>query len=114
MGIDYDSLGKNIRKHRTLAELTQSKLAEMAGCSDRHIGKIEQGQNIPSLEITEAIANALNVSVDRLIHGDHSMRTDFFIQELISLTENFDGKDKLMAIEMVKALIKILRDFKTT
>lgn len=112
MSIDYAFLGKNIRKYRNLAELTQEQLAEIVGCSDRHIGKVENGQNIPSLKITAAIANALNVSVDKLIYGDLSPRADYFIQELVSLTEGFDGKDKLMAIEMMKALITVLKDFR--
>jgi len=111
MSIDYVSLGKNIRKHRNSADLTQEQLAEVVGCSDRHIGKIENGQNIPSFDVIAAIADALNVGIDRLRHGDQPECTDYFIQELVALTEHFDGKDKLMAIAMVKAIVSIIKEY---
>ena len=111
MGFNYELLGKNIRKYRLQAEYTQEELAELAGCSDRHIGKIENAQNIPSLEMAAAIADALKVDIDRLRHGDQPERTDYFIQELVSLTEGFDGKDKLMAIAMVKSVVSIMKEY---
>jgi transcriptional regulator with XRE-family HTH domain len=112
MSIDYISLGKNIKRRRVLTELTQAQLAEKVGCTDRHIGKIENGQNIPSLEIAAAIANALCVDVDQLLYGDRPECTDYFIQELVSLTEGFDGRNKLMTIAMVKALVGVIEEFK--
>ena len=111
MAIDYELLGKNIRKLRNNADYTQEQLAEIVGCSDRHIGKIEQAQNIPSFDIIAAIADALGVGIDRLRHGDLLIRTDYFIQELVSLTEDFEGKEKLMAIAMVKALVSIIKEY---
>jgi transcriptional regulator with XRE-family HTH domain len=112
MGIDYTAFGKNIRKFRAQAELTQEELSELVGCTDRHIGKIENGQNIPSLEVTVAIANALNVGIDQLLYGDLVNRTDYFIQELVSCTEGFDDKDKLTTITMIKSLTAILQEYK--
>lgn len=111
MELDYIALGKNIKKHRALAGMTQGQLAELVGCSDRHIGQIESGKNIPSLAVTVGIANALNVGIDQLVCGDLKNNTDYFIQELVSLTEGFAAKDKLMSIEMVKSLITVLKDF---
>jgi transcriptional regulator with XRE-family HTH domain len=111
MNMDYSALGKYIRKYRHLADLTQERLAEAVGCSDRHIGKIENGQNVPSLAIVVSIAAALKVDVDKLIYGEQPERTDYFIQELVSLTETFAEKDKLMAIAMVKSLVSVLSEF---
>ena len=110
--MDYITLGKNIKRFRLQAELKQEALAELVDCSARHIGKIENGQNIPSLEVTVAIANALNVGVDQLLYGDLINRTDYFIQELVSYTEGFDDKDKLTTISMIKSLTGILKEFK--
>lgn len=112
MELDYITLGKNIKKHRTLAGMTQEQLAVLVDRTDRHIGQIEKGKNTPSLAVTVAIANALNVGIDQLVYGDLDNRTDYFIQELVSLTEGFVGKEKLMSIEMVKALVAVLKDFK--
>jgi len=112
MGMDYAKLGKNIRKFRVLAELTQKQLAETVGCSDRHIGQVEIGKNIPSLEMTVAIANALNVGIDQLVYGDLYNRKDYFIEEIAALTEGFAGKDKVMAIEMTKAIVTVIKDLR--
>ena len=112
MSIDYVLLGKNIKKFRAQAALTQEALAEIVGCTDRHIGKVENGQNVPSLEVIVGIANALNVGVDQLLYGDLSNRTDYFLQELVSCIEGFDNKDKLTSLSMVKALISILQEYK--
>ena len=110
MDIDYVSLGKNIRKHRTQAGLTQRQLAEIVGCTDRHIGQIEIAKNIPSLEITVKIANALYVGVDRLLNESIENRIDSFIGEIVSLVEGFDAKDKKMAIEMTKAIVAVIKE----
>jgi len=112
MKIDYVMLGKNIRKFRLLADLTQKQLAEIVNCSTRHIGQVEIGKNIPSLEITVAIANALKVGIDQLVYSDLDNRMDYFIEELAMLTEGFEGKDKVMAIELTKAIINVLRDLR--
>jgi len=108
---NYVLLGKNIKKYRQLAEMTQEQLAEAAGCSDRHIGQIETGKNIPSLAKTVKIANALNVSVDRLLYGDWENRVDYFIKELVSLTDGFESENKLIAIKMVKAIVSVMKDY---
>lgn len=113
MEFDYAALGKNIKKYRNLANLTQGQLAELVDCSDSHIGQIENARGIPSLATVAGIANALDIGVDQLIYGDLENRTDYFIQELTQLTSSFQTKDKLFAMEMVKALIQVLRDFKT-
>jgi transcriptional regulator with XRE-family HTH domain len=111
MELDYIALGRNIKNYRLAAKMTQRQLAELAGCSDRHIGHIESGQKPPSLAMTVAIANALNVGLDRLVYRDLQNCTDSFIQEMISFTEGFDTANKKVYFEMVKALLGVLKDF---
>ncbi len=111
MELDYTALGQNIRKHRKAAELTQAALAEMIGKSDRFIGQIETTQSKPSLETVVAIANALNVGVDRLVSGDLKNRWDYIYQELDAVIDRFDPKKKLMHMELAKAIAHVLKDF---
>lgn len=113
MDFNYVALGRNIRKFRKAVKLTQSQLAEMVDCSDSHIGQIENARGIPSLATVAAIANALDVGVDQLIHEDLNNHTDYFIQELVQLTNTFQTKDKLFTMKMMKALIQVLKDYKT-
>jgi transcriptional regulator with XRE-family HTH domain len=111
MEMNYELLGSNIRTQRILANMKQKTLAEMAGCSDKHIGQIENGKNIPSLAIVVGIANALDVGIDQLVYGDLKNRNDYYVQELLSLAEGIDAKEKLMSIEMMKALIGVMKKF---
>ena len=110
--MDYIVLGNNIRKYRTSAKMTQGQLAETVGCSDKHIGQIENAKNVPSLKLVVDIANALNVGVDQLVYANLAHRTNYFLQELVSHIEGFDDKDKLTALSMVKSLVTILQEYK--
>ena len=112
MDINYELLGKNIRKLRTSADMTQRQLAELVGVTDRHIGQVEAGKNVPSLSVTVAIANALNVGVDQLLYGDLENREDYFIKELNSLTEGFNKNHKAMIMELVNAIVTVLKSYK--
>ena len=47
-------------------DLTQQRLAELAGCSRQTIHSIESGKFIPSVELALKIANILNCKVEDL------------------------------------------------
>lgn len=68
--MDYKCLGKNVRKYRKKAKLTQEALAEKVERSNSHIGQIENGRGIPSLSTTVDIANVLGITVDQLVNSD--------------------------------------------
>ena len=70
--MDYELLGKNIRKFRLQAGIKQEELAEQVDCTGSHIGQIERGRGVPSLEMVVRIANALHVTVDQLLLEDIS------------------------------------------
>ncbi|MCB9826716.1 helix-turn-helix transcriptional regulator [Candidatus Nomurabacteria bacterium] len=53
--------GKNIRKARTAAGMTQKQVAEKAGLHVNYIARIERGEENPSYEAIEKIIKALKV-----------------------------------------------------
>jgi len=63
----YQGLGKRIRQQRTLARMTQEKLAEEAGISLSFLGHIERGTRKASLDTLVKICNALKVSPQLLL-----------------------------------------------
>lgn len=65
--MQYESIGKNIRKYRVERKLKQDELAEKAGLSSNYIGMIERGEKIPSLEALINILNSLDVSADMVL-----------------------------------------------
>ena len=59
-----ERIGKRIAILRKMAGLTQEQLAEKAGLQRTHVGRIEAGKYAVTLEVVQAIAEALGMSVD--------------------------------------------------
>ncbi len=60
-------IGLKIKLERTKRKLSQEKLGELAGMSKTHIGDIERGTTVPSIETLNKIALALNIELVELI-----------------------------------------------
>lgn len=60
-------LGKQIKKYRKLAGLTQERLADKVRVSTTHIGLIETGKRRVSLKTLQKIASAVGVKVKELL-----------------------------------------------
>ena len=112
MDFNYITLGRNVKKYRNLAGLTQEKLAEKTGFTDSHISQIENARGKPSIEAIARIANVLNVGLDQLCYGELKNTNDYFIQELKQMSEGFSSKQKLLAIELTTALVDVLKNSK--
>ena len=69
-GIDFQTLGKQIKKYRVLRGLRQSDLAELIFSTTNTISRIEIGGIGCSLENLLRIADALQVSPDALLFGN--------------------------------------------
>lgn len=65
--LDYKALGQRIRQTRKSRNITQEALGELVCLSTAHIGHIERGTRIPSLDTVWRIAAELKVSVDYLL-----------------------------------------------
>lgn len=63
MAVQYSKrvLGKVIREYRLAKNLSQEELAFEAGLARNHISRIELGRNSPSLDVFEAVAQALGL-----------------------------------------------------
>lgn len=59
-------LGKRIQRERKKLKITQEELAEKIGISRAYMGYIEQGRNIPSLEVINKIAKVLKIPLHEL------------------------------------------------
>ena len=59
--------GSNVQKYRKAQELSQEKLAELAGVHRTYIGMIERAEKNITLCNMEKIANALKVSISELL-----------------------------------------------
>ena len=103
MNIDYTALGKRIRNTRQTKKMTQEQLAEMCALSAAHIGHIERGTRIPSLDTVFRIAQALDVSLDYLIF-DSLGNDESSLASLHQILDNLNGQKRETIISAIKAL----------
>ena len=91
----------NMKKYRKKRQLSQMKLAEMLNTSTSYIGEIEINRKIPSLEMVERIANALEIEPFRLFIDDkkrnegNTLTAEDYL-ECLSATERQDLTKRLI------------------
>ncbi len=68
--IDFRVIGHHISYYRKLKGISQAELAEMISSSVPYISYIETGKKQIGVEYLVRIADALEVSVDRLLMGN--------------------------------------------
>lgn len=103
--IDYQALGVRIRLARKNVQMTQEQLAEACFLSSAHIGHIERGTRIPSLDTILKISHTLNVSLDWLLL-DEQCTVD---QTLLAVCSIMKGKSKEKTRRFINA-VKLLAD----
>ena len=69
MGIDAKEIGKRIKAVRKANGLTQQQFADMIGTMLNHVGKIEAGMKMASIDLLVVIAEKYDVTLDYLVLG---------------------------------------------
>ena len=103
--LDYYALGARIRKARENKKLTQEQLSEICSLSTSHIGHIERGTRIPSLETLFKICTSLEISMDYLLFDSFDSDEIHFAN--ISAILKTKSKEK---INTFMSTVKILAD----
>lgn len=101
--LDYKALGQRIRNARRKNNMTQERLAEVCALSTAHIGHIERGTRIPSLETLFRISEELSVSLDSLVFDSVTDREN----ALSAVSRSLEGKKEAQVrafVSTVKAL----------
>ena len=101
--IDYAALGDRIRHSRERAKLTQEQLAEICSLSAAHIGHIERGTRIPSIDTLFRISTSLNVSADYLL-CDSFTPDDALLSNITALLKNEDKLKPKTIVSTIRAL----------
>ena len=102
--IDYKELGKRIRAERRHQDLTQEKLAEMAEISDSFMGHIERGGRTLSIETLAKLANALNLSIEYIVCGEHNYQPDMLPEEIHDALNRMSSSQRKVFLNMMKTL----------
>ena len=89
--------GAMIKRLREERKISQNKLAETIGVSDKAVSRWETGRGYPDITLIEPLAEALGVSVIELFSGDDVVitwvrRTD--MARMVSVVSKFASEAK--------------------
>ena len=102
--MDLRIVGLRIKEAREAKNLTQEDLAALVDLSPTHISVIERGLKAVKLDKFVAIANALDVSADRLLFDVVTRSVDGVANELSQAIKKFPPDEQ-------KRIIKAVRDY---
>lgn len=88
-----NSIAANLKEFREKQDLTQEKLAEMAGCSKNHLSALERGVKFPSSSLIDRLSLILKIKPYELFLDDNDKiklrRKDNFVEYVMdSLDKN--------------------------
>lgn len=69
-----DAFAVVLKQYRTAKRLSQETLAEKANLHPTYIGLLERSLRVPSLNVAQALAYALDVSLSRLVREAEGIR----------------------------------------
>lgn len=108
--LDYIELGMRVRQARKKQNVTQEQLGELCELSAAHIGHIERGTRIPSVDTLFRIAQALDVSMDYLIFDSIAPDENLFIT-INSILQNKDKRKVKTFMTIVRAIADKIDEF---
>ena len=97
------ALGARIKEFREKNKMTQDTLAELVGVDPKHLSRIENGKNYPSLETLEKLVSNLNISFEDVFEFEH-------LVQRTELLQNISERIQYLNDEKLKFIIKILKE----
>lgn len=97
--MNYEEIGKRIRKYRKLKNLSQEELAEKIDISTTHMSHIETGSTKLSLQVLVDLATVLEVNTDDLIF---EKKPQFMIDKLNNMLSDCNENQIAFISDIVK------------
>lgn len=101
-------LGAVIRKYRKLRGLTQEKLSEMMGISERGVMYLENGKYYPKFETLYRLVRMLNIPPERVFNLDGEP-DEMTIESFMSLLRSCQADDQRIVLATAQTLVDQLR-----
>jgi len=100
-------LGRNLKRYRKKARLSQEELSEKVDISIRHLSKIERGLSFVSADLLEKLSENLNVSAARLFCNENENFYDENKDEnILKKFDRITEKHLIKAMENIKSDIR--------
>jgi transcriptional regulator with XRE-family HTH domain len=68
-------VGRNLRRHRLAAGLSQEALADAAGLDRTYVSGVERGVRNPTVKVLHHLASVLSIRIADLVAQDISQRS---------------------------------------
>jgi len=107
--MDYILLGQRIRAARINAGLSQERLAEMVGLTSQHISHTEVASTKISLPALVKIANALQISIDKLLSDNVYDSTPHLLDEFQIIFTDCTPDEIYVMLQAADAIKKSIR-----
>lgn len=102
MYTDYKELGKRIAKRRKQLGLSQTKVNEMAGLSDKYLSNIERAVSVPSIDVLMKLCAVLKTTPDELLLGTESAGNIGNVGRIAAIkTESLPREKQLLALSLL-------------
>lgn len=100
--------GRKVRAVREATGISRELAAEKAGITANYLGEVERGEKWPSLEITRAVARALNVSPSVFFEfEDQETDPGILVERLRRIIENRTVEQQQQALRVLKGLFEL-------
>lgn len=100
--LNFDLIGKRIKKLRLEKHLTQEKLSELLNISIEHLSRIESGAYRPSLGLIEKISTALETDEAYLMFGNYDVSG--IDKELYDKLESLEEDKKQALLTIINSI----------
>lgn len=110
--ISNENIGKRVAFLRKRKGLTQVKLGDLIGVTDKHISEIERGVTGISIDMQILLCDALNCSMDYLIRGKDYATVDFLLPDRILEVFKSNNTDEIALLLDFLELYQRIHDFK--
>ena len=97
-------VGARIRTLRTGRGLTLQQLAELAGMSEKHLGKVERATANASIKCIEEVARALGIPMSDILDADHERPSVDLTAAITDMLPKLEQKDLQAVYRLVKTL----------
>lgn len=104
------NIGKNIRKFRLSADISQESLSMSAGLNPSYIGILERGEKCPTIDTLYKICEALGISVYEILNfeGDTLNSETEAKLRIDKVLDKLPAQKQLKLAEIIENLITML------
>ena len=108
--LDMEDFGANLKRFRTEKGFSQEVFASQIGVHVTNLSKYERNKSVPSLEIAEKMASALDMSLDEMVYGQQNEKARICIvdNELLNLfnkTQQLPDDQKKTMVDLLSAFL---------